>query len=78
LLNDALKFAIFMSLKFKDEIDFATFDNVMEGDPNVVFELSFLASNIKKEIVGVLDSFFYLLKKYEKKFTYLIFLDVEP
>jgi hypothetical protein len=37
-----------MSLKFKDEIDFATFDNLMEQDANVVFELSCLASNIKK------------------------------
>jgi hypothetical protein len=36
-----------MSLKFKDEIDFANFDNLMEQDANVVFELSCLASNIK-------------------------------
>jgi hypothetical protein len=46
LLDDALNFAIFTSLKFKDEIDFPTFDNVMEGDANVAFELSCLASNI--------------------------------
>jgi hypothetical protein len=37
-----------VSLKFKDEIDFANFDNLMEQDANVVFELSCLASNIKK------------------------------
>jgi hypothetical protein len=30
LLGDALNFAISMSLKFKDEIDFATFDYLME------------------------------------------------
>jgi hypothetical protein len=29
LLNDALNSAISMSLKFRDEIDFATFDNLM-------------------------------------------------
>jgi len=58
LLNDTLNFAIFTSLKFKDEIDFATFDNVMEGDANVAFELSCLVSNIRKEVVGVLDSLF--------------------
>jgi hypothetical protein len=40
-----------MSLKFKDEIDFATFDNLMEEDENVVYEISCLASNIKKEVV---------------------------
>ncbi len=47
LLNDALNSAISMSLKFRDEIDFATFDNLMEEDGNVDYELSCLASNIK-------------------------------
>ncbi len=46
-----LNSAIFMSLKFKDEIDSTTFDNLMEEDGNVVYELSCLASNIKKEII---------------------------
>jgi hypothetical protein len=52
-----------MSLEFKDEIDFATFDNSMEEDGNVVYELSCLASNIKKEIILVMDSFLSFLKK---------------
>jgi hypothetical protein len=47
LLNDALNFTISMNLKFKDEIDYATFDNLMDEDGNVVYELSCLASNIK-------------------------------
>jgi hypothetical protein len=46
-----------MSLKFKDEIDSTTFDNLMEEDGNVVYELSCLALNIKKENFQVLDSF---------------------
>jgi len=46
LLNDALKYAISISLKFKNEIDSTTFDNVMEEDGNVVYELSYLAFNI--------------------------------
>jgi hypothetical protein len=49
-----------MSLKFKDEMDYATFDNLMKkdgNDGNVVYELSCLASNIKKEVVHVLDCF---------------------
>jgi hypothetical protein len=48
LLIDALNYTIFMSLKFKDEIDFATFDNLMEKDENVVYESSCLASHINK------------------------------
>jgi hypothetical protein len=51
-----------MSLKFKDVIDFATFNNLMEENANAIFELSCLVSNIKNEIVRVLDLFF-LLKK---------------
>jgi len=58
LLNDALNSIIFMSQKFKDKIDFATFDNLMEEDANVIYELLCLVSNIKKQVVGVLDSFF--------------------
>ncbi len=66
-LNDALNFAISMNLKFKYEIDYVTFDNLMERDKNVVYELSCLAFNIKEEVVQVLDSFFSFLKKYFKK-----------
>ncbi len=55
LLSDALNFSISMNLKFKGEIDYATFDNVMEEDGNVVYESSCLASNIKKEIIQVLE-----------------------
>jgi hypothetical protein len=57
-----MHFAISMSLKYRDEIDFATFDNLMEEGGNVVYELSCLASNIKKE-VQVLDYFISFLKK---------------
>jgi hypothetical protein len=37
-----------MRLKFKVEIDYIIFNNLMEENKNVVYELSFLASNIKK------------------------------
>jgi hypothetical protein len=50
LLNDALNSAICMNIKFKDEIDFATFDNSMEEYGNVVYELSCLASNVTKKL----------------------------
>jgi len=52
-----------MNLKFRDEIDSTTFDNLMEEDANVIYELSCLASNIKKEVIQVLDSFLSFLKK---------------
>jgi stress response protein SCP2 len=63
LLSDVLNFAISTSLKFRDEIDFITFNNLMEKDGNVVYGLSCLASNIKKEVIKVLDSFLSFLKK---------------
>jgi hypothetical protein len=73
LLSDALNFAIFMSLKFRDEIDSTTFDNLVEEDGNVVYELSCLTSNINKEVVQVLDSILSFLKKYEKRKAYDMF-----
>jgi hypothetical protein len=73
LLNDALNFVISISLKFKNEIDFTTFDNLMEEDANVVLELSCLVSNIR-----VLNCFLSFLKKYEKKSPIYAFLDVKP
>jgi hypothetical protein len=51
-----------MNLKFRDEIDFATFDNLMEKYANVVYELSCLTSNIKKRSWGF-GSFYFLLKE---------------
>jgi len=38
LLSDVLNYAMFMNVKFRDEIDFATFDNLMEKDGNVVYD----------------------------------------
>jgi hypothetical protein len=46
-----------MNVTFKDEINYITFNNLLEENANVDFELSHLASNIKKEVVRVLDFF---------------------
>jgi hypothetical protein len=46
LLSDALNYAMSMSIIFKDEIDFTTFDNFMEEYANINFELSCLTFNI--------------------------------
>jgi hypothetical protein len=45
----------------------------MEEDENVVYELSCLASNIKKEVVQVLDYFLSFLKKFDKRKTHNMF-----
>jgi hypothetical protein len=55
-----------MSLKFKDEIDSASFDNFKEEDENVVYELSCLKSNIKSKLFKFLI-FLSPLKKNMKK-----------
>jgi hypothetical protein len=47
-----------MSLKFKNEIDFANFDNIMEEDANVVLELSYVVSNVKRKLLGFWIVFF--------------------
>jgi hypothetical protein len=39
----------------------------MDDEAAIILELSLFASNIKKEICGVFDSFLPFLKKYEKK-----------
>jgi len=62
-----------MSLKFNIEINFATFDNLMEKNANVVFDLSCLASNIKKEFAAVLDFFLSVLRKFEKTKSHNMF-----
>jgi hypothetical protein len=59
LLSDAPNSTIPMSLKFRDEVNYVFFDNLMEEDENIVYELSCLASNIKKKIVQVLEFFIF-------------------
>jgi hypothetical protein len=46
-----------------NEIESTTFNNLMEEDGNVVYELSCLASNIKKRKLFRFGFFFFLLKK---------------
>jgi hypothetical protein len=43
-----------------------TLVNLITNDYNIVFELFLFATNIKKEVCGVLESFFYFLSRYEK------------
>ncbi len=53
--------------------------NLITNDSNIVFELSLFTTNIKKEVCGVLESFFYFLSKYEKrKYHNMICLMLDP
>jgi hypothetical protein len=71
LLSDAFHFAISMSLKLREETENApSFQTLMEEDLGVTFGLICLASNIKKEVCGVLNSFVSFLKKFDERKTY--------
>ncbi len=69
-----------MGLKLKEENQIIpSFESLMEDDSIVSNELSLLASNIKREVINVLDSFFSFLKKYEnKKARNMISLMLDP
>jgi len=58
LFSDALNFVISMSLKLKNDIDFATSHNLIEENANVVPKLSCLVSNIKGKLLGFWIVFF--------------------
>jgi len=68
LLNDALHYAISMSLKLKEENKISpSFESLMENDSIIFDELSLLVSNIRREIINVLHSFLSFLKKYDNR-----------
>jgi hypothetical protein len=50
-----------------------TFDLSMDDNGKITFELSLLASNIIKEVVGTLDYFFTFLRNYEQKIIHKMF-----
>jgi hypothetical protein len=56
-----------MSLKLKEENKIIpSFESLVEDDSIISSELSLLASNIKREVINVLESFLSFLKKYMK------------
>jgi hypothetical protein len=67
---------ISMSLKLKEENKIIpSFESLMEDDSIISNELSWLASNIRREVINVLDSFLLVLKKDENRKAHnLIFL----
>jgi len=67
-------------LKLKEENKIIpSFESIMENDSIIFYELFLLASNIKREVINVLNSFLSFLKKYEnKKVHNMIFLMLNP
>jgi hypothetical protein len=65
LISDVLHFAISTSLKLKEENQIVSFENVMDDDSIVINELSLLISNIRREVINVLDSFLSFLRIYD-------------
>ncbi len=63
----ALNFFITWSLKMKEEARIQTNFDLLMDDGRVTLELYLLASNIKKEVVAILDFFFTFLQSYEEK-----------
>jgi hypothetical protein len=65
-----------MTLKLKEENKIIpSFESLMKDYSIIFYELSLLASNIKREVVNVLDSFLSFLKKYENRKAHkMIFL----
>lgn len=69
--------AICLKLKKKVEIS-PTLVNLINDDSRVVFELSLLASNMEKEVLRLLESFLFFLKKYDTKKIHNMFLMLGP
>jgi hypothetical protein len=69
-----------MTLKLKEENKIIpSFESLMKDYSIIFYELSLLASNIKREVVNVLDSFLSFLKKYENRKAHkMIFLMLDP
>jgi len=68
-----------MSLKLREENQILpSFKSLMADDSIVNDELSLLASNIKREVINVLDFFLSLLKVYDRKAHNIIYLMLDP
>ncbi len=67
LLSDALHLAISMSLKLKEDQKMHYLLNLNGRGFIVALELICLASNVRKEVCGVLNSFLSFWKKFDKR-----------
>ncbi len=79
-LNDALHSTISMTLKLRGKNQvLPSFESLMDDDSIISDELSLLASNIRMEVINVLDFFLSFLKVYDKKKSHnMISLMLDP
>jgi hypothetical protein len=57
-----------MCLKFREEITKSSaLINLIDDDSKIVFEIFLFASNIIREVCGVLDSFLSFQRKFEER-----------
>jgi hypothetical protein len=67
-----------LKLRGKNQV-LPSFESLMDDDSIISDELSLLASNIRMEVINVLDSFLSFLKVYDKKKTHnMISLILDP
>ncbi len=80
LLSNALNSTMTMNSKAKEEVNAKpSFESFMDDDSGISFELANLASNIRLEVFGVLESFLSSMKTYdEKKTHYMLALMLDP
>jgi hypothetical protein len=81
LLNDALNVAISTNLKLKKKMShFLLLDALIDDDDfGLNIELGTFATNIKKEIIGVIDYFLSFLTRYSKRITHdMLALMLDP
>jgi hypothetical protein len=80
LLFDAIRSAITMCLKFKEEIvNPSSLVNLIDDYSWITFELSLFASNIRREVCNVLDFFLFFKRNFEKKKTHnMLSLMLDP
>ncbi len=80
LLSNTLNSTIIMSSKTKEKVNAEpSFESLMNDDSGISFELASLASNIRLDVFGVLDSFLSSMKTYdEKKAHNMLALMLDP
>jgi hypothetical protein len=80
LLSDAFHSTISISLKLREEPKNVSFlKTLIEEDSDVALEFICLASNIRKEVCGVFDSFISFLKKFDERKTHnVLVLMLDP
>ncbi len=74
-MNDDLNATIFMNLKLKKEMNhLLLLDVLIDDDDGLIIELGTFSKNIKKEVIRVIDSFFFFLMRYDERNSYNVSL----